>query len=413
MGGVEPRRRSRARRASSPCTPAPRCAPGATARSCQIALSRAARLRHPCQREARGRPAVRAGRELQQRDLRERPANRRVRVDAGRRPARRSGSAPSSSASVWSSVSGASYSRPETTPTHDAPTESSPHLKIEFAQASDPGRDPNKQVNEDSCGYAETHFGHLCVLCDGMGGHYGGKEASRTAITTIFEMIDRTPAAVTPAAARSRQRSRRRAAASTCSAARRRTAPRPGSTVVAMLFHDRGRRRRARRRQPRATSSVEPDLPPHARPLDGAGDDRRRHAHRGSRRWATPTRTRSRAPRDEAGGGGRGSPRADGALPGRRADPVERRPDRSRAPPATSSGATRQALASGVGRSRVQDARAAREPPRRSRQHHRADGPGARDGQPLADHRARATRGGWPRRRRGSARASRPQEPSR
>ena len=58
---------------------------------------------------------------------------------------------------------------------------------VEYGQRSDPGRDPDKQVNEDACGYAETKFGHLCVLCDGMGGHYGGKEASRTAITTIFE----------------------------------------------------------------------------------------------------------------------------------------------------------------------------------------------------------------------------------
>src|SRR5947208_7029288 len=71
-------------------------------------------------------------------------------------------------------------------------------LKIDFAQASDPGRDPNKQVNEDSCGYAESRFGYLCVLCDGMGGHYGGKEASRTAITTIFEVIEQTPANATP-----------------------------------------------------------------------------------------------------------------------------------------------------------------------------------------------------------------------
>ncbi|MEO5729772.1 MAG: protein phosphatase 2C domain-containing protein, partial [Byssovorax sp.] len=74
-------------------------------------------------------------------------------------------------------------------------------LKVEFAQASDPGRDPNKQVNEDSCGYAETRFGHLCVLCDGMGGHYGGKEASRTAITTIFEVMEATASNVSPAVA--------------------------------------------------------------------------------------------------------------------------------------------------------------------------------------------------------------------
>ena len=58
------------------------------------------------------------------------------------------------------------------------PTESSPHLKIEFAQASDAGRDPNKQVNEDACGYAETKFGYLCVLCDGMGGQAAGERAA-------------------------------------------------------------------------------------------------------------------------------------------------------------------------------------------------------------------------------------------
>src|SRR5438552_664024 len=81
------------------------------------------------------------------------------------------------------------------------PTASSTRLKIDFGQATDPGRDPNKQVNEDACGYQDTKFGHLCVLCDGMGGHYGGKEASRTAITTIFEVIDQQPATIAPAQA--------------------------------------------------------------------------------------------------------------------------------------------------------------------------------------------------------------------
>jgi serine/threonine protein phosphatase PrpC len=112
-------------------------------------------------------------------------------------------------------------------------------LKIEFAQASDPGRDPNKQVNEDSCGYAETRFGHLCVLCDGMGGHYGGKEASRTAITTIFEVFEQLDAGMLPAQALK---------AAIEEAGRRvyrlggtpENRTRPGSTVVVLLLHDRG-----------------------------------------------------------------------------------------------------------------------------------------------------------------------------
>ncbi len=112
-------------------------------------------------------------------------------------------------------------------------------VRIDFAQWSDPGRDPNKQVNEDSCGYAETKLGHLLVLCDGMGGHYGGKEASRTAITTIFEMMDRAPAGMAPAMALK---------AAIEEAGRRvyllggppENRTRPGSTVVSLLMHDGG-----------------------------------------------------------------------------------------------------------------------------------------------------------------------------
>jgi serine/threonine protein phosphatase PrpC len=119
------------------------------------------------------------------------------------------------------------------------PRASSFRLKIDFAQASDPGRDPNKQVNEDSCGYAETKFGHLMVLCDGMGGHYGGKEASRTAITTIFEVFEQSPPTTPPA---------QTLKAAIEEAGRRvyrlggppENRTRPGSTVVAMLLHDRG-----------------------------------------------------------------------------------------------------------------------------------------------------------------------------
>jgi serine/threonine protein phosphatase PrpC len=119
------------------------------------------------------------------------------------------------------------------------PEHRSTRVRIEFAQGSDPGRDPNKQVNEDSCGYAETRFGHLCVLCDGMGGHYGGKEASRLAISTIFEVFEQTPAGTNPAVALK---------TAIEEAARRvyrlggppENRTRPGSTAVAMVLHDRG-----------------------------------------------------------------------------------------------------------------------------------------------------------------------------
>src|SRR5579871_3965164 len=61
---------------------------------------------------------------------------------------------------------------------------------IEYAERSDPGRDPEKQVNEDVCGRRETRFGHLCVVCDGMGGHAAGREAAELALSTIFEAFD-------------------------------------------------------------------------------------------------------------------------------------------------------------------------------------------------------------------------------
>src|SRR5271165_1409370 len=69
---------------------------------------------------------------------------------------------------------------------------------VEYAERSDPGRDPDKQVNEDACGRRETRFGHLCVVCDGMGGHAAGREASALALETIFEVFDQAPAGTSP-----------------------------------------------------------------------------------------------------------------------------------------------------------------------------------------------------------------------
>mgnify|MGYP001430234102 CR=1 FL=1 len=107
---------------------------------------------------------------------------------------------------------------------------------VEYAERSDPGRDPEKQVNEDACGRRETSFGHLCVVCDGMGGHAAGREAAELALSAIFETFDHAPAGTPPAAVlRSaiEEASRRIHTMRTSEIA----LGRPGSTVVCVLMH--------------------------------------------------------------------------------------------------------------------------------------------------------------------------------
>jgi len=82
---------------------------------------------------------------------------------------------------------------------HDASVSSgSQRTTLEVGIATDPGRDPNKQVNEDSAFARETAHGYLAVVCDGMGGHVGGKEASSLAIETIFATFDHAPPTAMP-----------------------------------------------------------------------------------------------------------------------------------------------------------------------------------------------------------------------
>jgi serine/threonine protein phosphatase PrpC len=109
---------------------------------------------------------------------------------------------------------------------------------IEIALRTDPGRDPEKQVNEDSGGQRETRFGLLAVVCDGMGGHAGGKEASELALETILDRVQnaREDATARDALREAIEEANRRVYAMPTAE----HGLRPGSTVVAVLAHTNG-----------------------------------------------------------------------------------------------------------------------------------------------------------------------------
>lgn len=50
-------------------------------------------------------------------------------------------------------------------------------------------RQGGRAENQDSCGYADTAFGLLVVICDGMGGGPGGKLASSLAVDSIIHTV--------------------------------------------------------------------------------------------------------------------------------------------------------------------------------------------------------------------------------
>ena len=107
---------------------------------------------------------------------------------------------------------------------------------LEVAQRTDPGRDPDKQVNEDSAGYRATKLGQLLVVCDGMGGHALGQEASRLAVATIMQYVETAAPSTAPgpALAQAIAEAGRRVYAMGGAGPQ---AGRPGSTCVALLVH--------------------------------------------------------------------------------------------------------------------------------------------------------------------------------
>lgn len=110
---------------------------------------------------------------------------------------------------------------------------------VDFAELSDPGRDPSKQVNEDASGYAETPIGHLAVVCDGMGGHEAGREAAQAAVRCIIETARGQSPSVLPGLVLKHAIERAGRAVYALGGAAQ-AAHRPGSTCVAVLIHPGG-----------------------------------------------------------------------------------------------------------------------------------------------------------------------------
>ncbi len=106
---------------------------------------------------------------------------------------------------------------------------------VEIASRTDPGRDPDKQVNEDAAAHAEVKLGLLAVVCDGMGGHAGGKEASELSVKTILEIMEAATEKTPPKDALrvAIEEANRRV----WSMPTNEGGYRPGSTVVAILVH--------------------------------------------------------------------------------------------------------------------------------------------------------------------------------
>ena len=127
-------------------------------------------------------------------------------------------------------------------PRSAAPGSAVRSVALDVAFRTDPGRDPEKQVNEDACIEEETRFGRLVVVADGMGGHAGGREASHLAIRVIQDAFTRADAAAVgrDVLAQAVREANRRIFTMTTPLEEGGGGGRPGSTVVTALVHEDG-----------------------------------------------------------------------------------------------------------------------------------------------------------------------------
>ena len=106
--------------------------------------------------------------------------------------------------------------------------------QLAIAAQTDAGCDPAKAVNEDAYVTCRAACGTFLAVCDGMGGHDGGRVASTTAVQVLQSLIETAP--TDGASARLLRSSIETAGRAVHALATTDDEYRPGSTCVALLF---------------------------------------------------------------------------------------------------------------------------------------------------------------------------------